>query len=114
MTLCDLSKAFASVHHETLMKKLKELRIDTFSFRDYLRERTQSVYIKKCVSDELGVSHGVLQGSVLDPVLLLIYVNDLSQHVSDCLVIQYADDTQFIHPGNIDRIHDLICSGEET
>ncbi len=37
-----------------------------------------------------------------------------SHNVSNCLVIQYTDDTQFIHTGNVDRIQDLICRGEET
>ncbi len=114
VTLCDLSKAFDSVNHQILLNKLKELRIDTFWFRDYLRDRTQSVRIDKHVSDKLDVSYGVPQGSVLGPILFLMYVNDLSQYVSDCLVIQYADDTQFIHTGNIDRIQDLIRRGEET
>ena len=62
----------------------------------------------------IEVSYGVPQGSVLGPVLFIIYVNDLSQYISDCLVIQYADDTQFIHTGRIDRLHDLIQKGEET
>lgn len=114
VTLCDLSKAFDSVNHQILLNKLKELRIDTFWFSNYLRDRTQSVRIDKHISDKLDVSYGVPQGSVLGPILLLMYVNDLSQYVSDCLVIQYADDTQFIHTGNIDRIQDLIRRGEET
>ena len=44
------------------------------------------------------------QGFVLGPNLFLIYVNDLSQHISDWLVIiQYADDTQFVHTGNVKK-----------
>ena len=100
ITLCNLSKAFDSVHHETLMKKLKEQQIDTFWFRDYLRERTKYARINKYVSDKLGISLGVPQGSVLGPILFLIYVTNFLQHVSDCFVIQYTDDTQFIHTGN--------------
>ena len=111
VTLYDLSKAFDSVNHEILLTKLRTLRIDTFLFRDYLCDRTQSICIDKHISNNFDFSHGVPQGSVLGPILFLMYVNDLSQHISDCLIIQYADDTQFIHTGNIDRIKNLIRRG---
>ncbi len=90
------------------------MRINTFWFRDYVRDRTQSVRIDKHVSDKLDVSYGVPQKSVLGSILFLMYVNDLSQYLSDCLVIQHADDAQFINTGNIDRIQDLIRRGQET
>ncbi len=114
VNLCDLSKAFHNINHQTLLNRLRELRIDTFWFRDYIRDRTQSVRIGKHVSDKLDVSYGVPQGSVLAPILFLMHVNDLSQYAPDCLVIQYADDTEFIHTGHTKRIQDLIHRGEET
>ncbi len=46
---------------------------------------------------------------ILYSLLFLIYVNDLTQHISDCLVVKYADDKQLIHTGNIDNIDDLMC-----
>ena len=58
----------------------------------------------KTLSDKLEITYGVPQGSVLGPILFLIYVNDLAHFISDCLVVQYADDTQFIHTGSIDNI----------
>ncbi len=49
---------------------------------------------------------------MLGTILFSIFVNDLSQHTPDCLVIQYADDTQLIHTRNISYIHDLVHRGE--
>ena len=112
--MCDLSKAFDSVNHEQLMIKLAKVRIDTFWFSSYLHNRTQSVRLDKTISDTLHIPYGVPQGSVLGPILFLIYVNDFSQYISDCLVIQYADDTQFVHTGNVNNIEDLIRKREET
>ncbi len=112
LTLCDLSKASDSVKHEILI--YNKLGIHNFWFGNYLYKRSQSGRIKNCYSDKSGILQGVLQGSVLGPVLFSIYFNDLPQHVSGCLVIQYADDTQFLHTGSVDYIDDLVRGGEQT
>ena len=52
----------------------------------------------------LDVTHGVIQGSILGPVLFLIFTNDLPQHISHGKIVMYADDTQFLDadcPSNI-------------
>ncbi len=111
--MCDFTKAFDSVSHDILLK-LTMLRIDSFWFHSYLHNRTQSVITSKHVSKKLDVTYGFPQGSVLGPILFSIFVNDLSQHTPGCLVIQYADDTQFIHTGSISNIHDIVYRGEVT
>ncbi len=100
LTVCDLSKAFDSVSHEILLKKLTKLKVDSCLFK-----------LLEIVCRTLDVLFRVPQGSALGPVLFLIFVNDLSQYFPDC---QYADDTQFIHTGKIEYIQDLTRKEEKT
>ncbi len=64
--------------------------------------------------DKMEVIFGVPRGSVFRQVLFQIYVNNFSPYISDCLVIQYAEDKQFIHPGTIGNIEQLGLKSEET
>ena len=114
ITVCDLSKGFDSVSHDILLSKCRKLNIDSFWFQNYLSNRTQSVRINNCFSNKTNVCYGVPQGSVLGPILFIIYVNDLSYFFPECKVIQYADDTQFIHTGDVSDIKALMRSGEES
>ena len=114
LTLCDLSKAFDSVNHKILLKKLIDHHIDTFWFEDYLSYRTQSVRIGKTISSKLNVPFGVPQGSILGPILFLIFVNDMKNVTTNCLLVQYADDSQFIHTGTTNNLQELIRSAENT
>ena len=95
-------KAFDSLSHTILLKKMRKLRIDTFWFEDYLNERTQAVRIDNIISSKLSIEYGVPQGSIIGPVLFNILVNDMIDGINDCVLVQYADDTQFLH---CDRIH---------
>ena len=100
LLLLDLSKAFDSVSHQILLSKCSKLNIDPFWFEDYLKNRVQSVRIGNILSSSKEIKFGVPQGSILGPLLFIIYVNDLPQYMNDCLLVQYADDTQILLTGD--------------
>ncbi len=60
------------------------------------------------------IPYGVPQGSILGPILFNIHVNDVSNYINDCLLVQYADDNQFLHSGTIHEINTLISRTENT
>ena len=92
----DLQKAFDTVSHDILIKKLEHygIRGNVLNwFRSYLRGRSQYVSVNGHSSDLLPISCGVPQGSVLGPLLFLIYVND-PPNISKVLQFDlFADDT---------------------
>ena len=95
----DFSKAFDTVDHEILLYKLNHYGIRGHAnnfFRSYLSQRQQYTVIGNSTSDLQNISCGVPQGSVLGPILFLIYINDLYRCVDDCLVRLFADDTSLI------------------
>lgn len=92
---CDISKAFDKVWHKGVLHKLKGLGViggihDWFS--DYLNNRKQRVVFNGCHSDWQTITAGVPQGSILGPLLFLIYINDLPDEIKTNIRI-YADDT---------------------
>ena len=80
----DLKKAFDTVDHEILLKKLWHHGIRGIGndwFKSYLTNRMQYVSINNILSDLLKVIFGVPQGSVLDPLLFLVCINDLNNSI---------------------------------
>ena len=91
----DMSKAFDKVWHEGLIFKLKQNGIEgklLNLFSDYLANRKQRVVLNGMESNWGEIKAGVPQGSVLGPLLFLIYINDLEEGI-ESHVILFADDT---------------------
>lgn len=96
----DLSKAFDCVPHDNLLSKLKCYNFSASSqklIRSYLTDRTQFVYFNNANSRLTDIKFGVPQGSVLGPILFLIYVNDLPNSTPSANFTLFADDTSLTH-----------------
>ena len=93
-----MSKAFDTLDHETLARKLENYGIrgtTLLLLKSYLAERSQYVSFCKTSSDPAGVKYGVPQGSILGPLLFLLYINDITNCYTgdDSKFVLYADDT---------------------
>ena len=93
--LCDISKVFDRVWHKGLLYKLKSIGIDNTVlkwFESYLSNRRQQVVINGETSDTKSINAGVPQGSILDPMLFPIYINDIV-NIIFCNIKLFADYT---------------------
>ena len=96
----DLQKAFDTVNHEIILKKLYRYGIRGKMhdwFTSYLTDRLQFVSILGIDSDKLTIQHGVPQGSVLGPLLFLLYINDIHNAINYSKTYLFADDTNLLN-----------------
>ena len=96
----DLEKAFDTVNHTILLKKLEHYGIRGPAnswFLSYLTSRKQKVVFDGFSSQLLDISCGVPQGSILGPLLFLIYINDMHTAVKFSTVYHFADDTNLLY-----------------
>lgn len=97
LILLDFSKAFDTLDHQILCKKLKYFGIGDSAllfFRNYLSQRYQRIVNNGQLSNFKSINAGVPQGSILGPLLFTVYTSDFSNFLQVCKAHQYADDTQ--------------------
>ena len=95
VVFCDISKAFDRVWHEGLLYKLERMGISgalLLWFKGYISNRKQKVIIENSSSKTGDIQAGVPQGSVLGPLLFLIYINDITDNVNSHIRL-FADET---------------------
>ena len=104
----DFSKAFDTVNHKILLQKLKAYGVRGIAndwVQDYLRNRQQFTTINGTKSSTQTLTCGVPQGSILGPLLFLIYINDLGTISDTMKLILFADDSNlFIHGKNLEEM----------
>lgn len=99
ITLFDLSKAFDCVSHDILLSKLEAIGMRGISHKllsSYLLNRKQSIVVNGKQSKLNNILHGVPQGSVLGPLLFIIFINDFSKNMLPIKSFLFADDTTIL------------------
>jgi hypothetical protein len=110
----DLKKAFDTVNHEILLSKLDRYGIRGVALawiKDYLKNRMQYVSFGYANSSKKMISCGVPQGSILGPLLFLLYINDFNKISSKFVPFIFADDTNIFMKGK--SLDDLVCDMNE-
>ena len=111
----DLTKAFDTVSHSVLLSKLSVYGIKGVElewFTNYLFSRKQQVVIQNTKSECEFISCGVPQGSILGPVLFLLYFNDFSKTLFKSEVLMFADDTVVFYAGKSAKEIESVLNSE--
>ena len=96
----DLSKAFDTINHEILLTKLEFYGVRGVAlkwFKNYLTNRKQYVEFKNGKTKFFEINCGVPQGSILEPILFLLYINDIINSTENLSLALFADDTNVFY-----------------
>lgn len=117
LVFIDYKKAFDLIDHNLLLSKLKALGVGESSlplFRDYLSGRRQYVKIDGHYSTQRALTLGVPKGSILGPILFLVFINDLPATLQHSVADIYADDTTISYSTHYTTAPNDISLGLQT